>query len=319
MTYKHLSLTERNSIEKLRNHAGFSLRKIGSLLNRSASTISRELRRNATGSSYTYKEAERAAKARQRGCRRRVPEGILELAVELMCEGLSPEQASEYLAMKGVAICRQTIYNRVWEDHAEKGKLWQLLRFCGRTGQRCSRYKTGPSGRQRRRRRDPRRVYRNRPKSIGARRHYGHWEMDLLEGKGRARPVLVLLERKSRYVITRFLPRKDAGLVARALKAMLEGFKVRSITTDNGPEFAAADMVEETFGCRLYYTDPYSSWQKGAVENANGLLRQYLPKGTDFLRCTPAALKEATDLITWRIRKCLGWKSPDDLYTLITT
>ena len=100
----------------------------------------------------------------------------------------------------------------------------------------------------------------------------------------------------------------------RTLKRMLKGLKVRSITTDNGPEFGAAERIEQAFGCKVYYTDPYASWQKGAVENANGLLRQYLPKGTDFTTCSPRALQQACESITWRIRKCLHWKSPDDLY-----
>ncbi len=123
MPYRQLSLTERNSIEKLRNHAGFSLRKIGGLLNRSASTISRELRRNATGGPYRYKEAERAAKARQRGCGRRIPDGVLDSAVELMCEGLSPEQTAEAMRQLGTPVSHQTIYNRIWEDHAAGGLL----------------------------------------------------------------------------------------------------------------------------------------------------------------------------------------------------
>lgn len=310
MPYRHLSLTERNSIEKLRNHAGFSLRKIGGLLNRSAASISRELRRNATGGTYRYKEAERAAKAR-RANRSRISEEILDVALELMCEGLSPEQAAEAMRQLGTPISHQTIYNRIWEDHAGGGLLWHVLRFCGKTRQRCRRYISGPSARQRRR--GGHRSIHSRPRRVAQRRDYGHWEMDLLEGRGRRRPALVLVERKSRFILACFLPRKDAGEVLAAARRLLDDMNVKTITTDNGPEFACAEQLETALGCKVYYTDPYKSWQKGAVENANGLLRQYLPKGTSFLRLPQKRIEDACAAITWRIRKCLNWKSPDDL------
>ncbi len=137
--------------------------------------------------------------------------------------------------------------------------------------------------------------------------------MDLHEGRGRKRPALVLVERKSRYIIARFLPRKDAGEVLTAARRLLDGLKVRSITTDNGPEFACAEQLEHDLSCKVYYADPYKSWQKDTIENANGLLRQYLPKGTSLLGLPQGRIDDACAALTWRIRKCLNRKSPDDL------
>jgi IS30 family transposase len=314
MHSKLLPVLDRNTIASLRNKQLWPIRWIASSLGRSPSTVSRELRRNAPAG-YDHVQAHALARARLRGCRTRISERILDRAVELMCEGLSPEQAAEALRKEGVAISRQSIYSRIWEDHAGGGPLWKVLRHCGKS-LRCRRYKTGPRNKQKRRD-DGRRSIHSRPARIAHRRDYGHWEMDLLEGRGRKRPVLVLHERKSRHICAAFLASKDSGLVLAAARRLLAGRRVLTITTDNGPEFAAHRAIERELGCRVYFAEPYKSWQKGAVENSNGLLRQYLPKGTSFVRLPAGVLADACAAINWRIRKCLRWNSPDDLFPKI--
>lgn len=137
--------------------------------------------------------------------------------------------------------------------------------------------------------------------------------MDLIEGIGRKRPLLVLLERKSRFVTAGFLKGKWSEEVVRVGTRLLRGLKVLTITTDSGPEFMNHQLLEERFNCPLYYAHSYSSWEKGSVENVNGLLRQYFPKGTSFVHCEQSEARLACQKINHRPRKILNKKSPQSL------
>ena len=134
--------------------------------------------------------------------------------------------------------------------------------------------------------------------------------MDLVEARGRKRPLLVLIERKSRYVLAGFLKGKWSTEVAEVAQSLLSGFKVHSITTDNGPEFMDHELITKTLQCDLYYADSYKSWQKGAVENVNKLIREFFPKGTSFSRLSTFKPMHACEQINNRPRRSLNCKSP---------
>ena len=142
--------------------------------------------------------------------------------------------------------------------------------------------------------------------------------MDLIEARGRRRPLLVLIERKSRYVLASFLKGKWSSEVVRVAKKLLKRFKVHSITTDSGPEFLDTKLIERSLHAKLYYTRAYASWQKGAVENVNKLLRQYFPKGSSFDRCSKQLPMQACHKINQRPRRSLSAKSPQQLLKHIT-
>jgi IS30 family transposase len=207
-------------------------------------------------------------------------------------------------------LSHQTIYNFIWEDYERRGEIWKCLRYCGK-GRHCRRYKRGP-GTSRRVRRSTKCIE-NRAEHIEQRLRYGHWEMDLIEGVGRKRPLLVLLERKSRYVTAGFLNGKWAEDVARVGRRLLCDLKVVTITSDNGPEFLNFELLEKAFNCPVYYTHSYASWEKGSVENVNGLLRQYFPKGTAFTMCSQSEARLACQRINSRPRKILNKRTPESL------
>lgn len=138
--------------------------------------------------------------------------------------------------------------------------------------------------------------------------------MDLIEGRGRRRYLLVLVERKSRFVCAGLLGEKRAGAVAQVAKRILRGLKVKSITTDIRQEFSQEQLIEAALDCRLYFTDPYKSWQKRLVENTNGSLRQYCPKGHTLCGVNMARkVARAVKRLNRRARKCLGGHEPAEL------
>ncbi|MGI9243695.1 MAG: IS30 family transposase [Verrucomicrobiales bacterium] len=233
--------------------------------------------------------------------------------IELLCDDLSPELISMWLARRGSKLSFQTIYFHIHLDRERGGKLWQLLRHHGKR-ERFHPFRKAQRGRRAsaRPQRQGREIGRCLP-SVANRRFYGDWEMDLMEGRGRKGPMLVLHERKTRFVAAAFLPDSRSHQVVRRLPKLLAGVRVRTITTDNGSEFAYADSSERATGCKLFFAEPYKPEQKGAVENTNGLLRQHFPKGTDFSSYTSAGLAFALERHNSRPRKCLGGKSPDEL------
>lgn len=309
--YRHLSQSERISIRTMRNH-GRSIRQVARALGRSPSTVSRELRRNAFPcGDYNPHFAQRWALFRREDRPRKI-RGYLESQVlKLLDESFSPEQIQMLLwSRQRTSLSHQTIYNYIWENYRHRGVLWKTLRYCGK-GRHCRRYRRGP-GTSRRVRRSMRCID-SRPDHVARRLRYGHWEMDLIEGVGRKRPLLVFLERKSRFVTAGFLTGKWAEDVVRVGRRLLRGLKVHTITSDNGPEFMNHELIEEAFNCPLYYAHSYASWQKGAVENVNGLLRQYFPKGTSFTMRSQSEARLACKHINSRPRKILNKRSPQSL------
>lgn len=248
--YRHLSNSERISIRAMSNR-GISIRRIASALQRAPSTVSRELVRNRFPcGEYNPHVAHRWALFRRQERPRKI-RGHLEIQIlRLLDQSFSPEQIQMLLwSRQRTKISHQTIYSYIWEDWDHGGKLWKTLRYCGK-GRHCRRYRYGP-GTTRRVRRSIRCIE-SRADHIGRRLRYGHWEMDLIEGVGRKRPLLVLLERKSRFVTAGFLKGKWSEEVVRVGTRLLRNLKVLTITTDSGPEFMNYRLIEERFKCPLY-------------------------------------------------------------------
>lgn len=307
--YHHLDIADRKYIAQLFNRE-VSIREIAREFGRSPSTISREIRRNSEPSEkYDPRLAEEQSRRRRSESRMKTKGSFATLLVDKLKEGLSPDQI--VMDNPKLGVCTQTIYNFIWRDYFYHGKLWKHLRYCGKGRHRVRTYNHGP-GKSRISRHEEFSIHR-RPLSIDNRIHYGHWEMDLVEGRGKQRPLLVLIERKSRYVVAGFLKGKWSTEVAEVAQRLLTGLKVHSITTDNGPEFMDHELITKTLQCDLYYADSYKSWQKGAVENVNKLIREFFPKGTSFLRLSSFKPMHASEKINNRPRRSLNCKSPVSL------
>jgi IS30 family transposase len=152
-----------------------------------------------------------------------------------------------------------------------------------------------------------------RPKSVESRRHYGHWEGDSLVSRKSKAALNSLVERKSRLVLITKLQRKSAAETNRAVIDRLKKLSAKgrqTLTLDNGTENAKHETITARLGIKCYFAHPYASWERGTNENINGLIRWYLPKGTDFSKIAPELIARIEYLLNSRPRKCLGYKTP---------
>ena len=306
----HLRLEERERLAALKAE-GLSLRAIAARLGRAASTVSRELRRNALPKGgYLPVHAE--------GCyrERRQRPAVLERDAKLgrfvrerLSEGWTPEQIAGWLRRgeeRGLrTVSCETIYAFLHRPGQGGEKLWKLL-------------PRGRAKRGRRRARQPRnhiaerRSIHDRPMEVQKRQAAGHWEGDLLICR-RARPVLVLKERKTRLVLAARLAGKSAAETVAVMMAVFRRLDPRlrsSITLDNDTVFARHGLLAGACAMTTWFCDAYASWQKGAVENANGRLRRDPPRDLDLDALTDAELQEIVLTHNLTPRKCLGFLTP---------
>jgi IS30 family transposase len=210
-----------------------------------------------------------------------------------------------------VAQSHETIYRYIVLDKKAGGALFAYLRINGT--RRYRRRVKGP------RSKIPGRVdITQRPFSIESRRYFGDWEIDLVEGSKGTGFILSMVERKSRYSIFEKLGNKKAATVSDAMIRRLWPFKTRSLTYDNGLEFAGHLEVGRELGAKGYFCAPYHSWEKGLVENHNGLLRQYYPKGSSFETINERSIAQVEEQINDRPRKLLEYASPMDYLNRLT-
>ncbi len=307
--YHRLCAGDRRVIHNM-NQAGISQQQIGRAVGFSQSTISKELSRNRGQRGYRAGQADRLARQRRQDkkTRPKVVIGALRDEVEARLRiKHSPDQISNSLAMEGMKVSHESIYCHVARDRKEGGDLWRELRINGKRRYR-RRSKVGRGGKI------PDRVdIELRPKVISGRKRYGDWEADLIAGAGGGGHLLSIYERKSRLGKLYKLPDKSSLETAMGVVVTLRNHEVESITYDNGLEFAMHGFINDLLDCESYFCKPYSSWEKGGVENFNGLVRQYFPKGTDFHGTTASRLQEVEDEINNRPRNILGYRCPNDL------
>lgn len=275
----------------------------------SQSTLCRELKRNCgKHGKYSWQLAQqKAMERRERICtNRRTPPWIINKALRLLREkDWSPEQISGFLRQEGIRISHERIYQEIRTD--ETG---ELKKHC-RHRMKYRRHK----GRKRKtagRTLIPNRIsIHQRPAEADGTR-FGDWEMDLVIGKGQKSAVLTMTERKTNMFLQTKLASKKPDVVAMAAWRLLLPYKayVLTITTDNGSEFMNHEWLAKRIGATVYFADPFCSGQKGAVENANKLFRQYFPKGTDFRDFDQADLDYIQAKINSRPRKKLNFSTP---------
>ena len=275
------------------------------------STVCREIGRNSNrqGKYWWSIAHERALDRRERTVRNReTPSWVLREAGRLLVsEDWSPKQISGYLKKKGIEISHERIYEMIRED--ESGELKSHCRH-------KMKYR-----RHRKRRRPtvakniPDRVsIHERPAEADGRR-FGDWEMDLIVGKGQKSVILTMCERSRNYLMMERLPcGKNHVKVADAVIRLLYPYRknVLTITTDNGFEFRSHKKISEALKAPVYFADSYASWQKGRIENMNKLIRQYIPKGTDFRELSDEFIHSVQLKINRRPREKLNFSTPKD-------
>lgn len=274
---------------------------------RAASTIQREYTRNKTKTGrYNPKVANEMTMERRERIvtNHALASGIIEQAIKLLKEKRwSPEQISGHLKREGKLISKERIYQEI-------RKRPELHQYCHhkmkyrRHHQKA--YKTAGKSMI------PDRVsIHDRPEEANGRR-FGDWEMDLVIGADQKSQILTIIERSLNMFLQTKLPSKKPDDVANAVIRLLLPYKkhVLTIATDNGMEFMNHKRICEALDCTVYFADPYCSGQKGAVENANKILREYFPKGTDFRDISQAELDKAQYEINERPRKKLGFSTP---------
>ena len=304
MTYAHLSQDERYQIQIL-HRAGFLPSQIGRQLARHPTTIARELRRNRRQQDYQAGHAQCLSLQRRHraSAQPRIAMVTWDAVEAALAEGLSPEQ----IAGRSGQVSRERIYQYIAADRGNGGSLWRHLRQRKRRRRRC--------GTPRQRQRFGGRRIHERPASVATRRRIGDWEGDTIVGRGRAR-VVTLVERRSGLLRIRKVENGEARPVLRAMLHALHPLRarVRTLTFDNGSEFAEHELLDLVLKSRSYFADPFASWQRGSNENTNGLLRQYLPKRCDLGAVTHAQLQQIEERLNNRPRKRLGFRTPNEVF-----
>lgn len=273
------------------------------------STLYRELKRNTGQRGYRPKQAhEKALKRREGKAQARISVETWVVVEEKLHEDWSPEQISGRLKKNEMFVSHERIYQYVYADKRVGGSLWKHLR-CHK------KYRKRAGGRDRRGKIPNRRSIEERPAIVEERTRLGDWEADLILGKKQQGVVLTLTERKSRFTLLRSLSSKHADPVTQAIiELLLWVAHLKSITFDNGKEFAGHQEVSLSLNTDCYFAHPYASWERGTNENTNGLIRQYLPKSRSLKKVSPEEETRIMDRLNLRPRKCLDFCTPFEVF-----
>lgn len=314
--YVHLTEAERELIAKMR-WEGNGPSEIARTLGRNKGTISRELARNASSEYHCYTPCQAHKRSEQRKLAARHSRPLLkskkiqQYVRRKLKIGWSPEIIAGRLKQEhpGISICPEAIYQFIYHRDTPDRELL-ISQLCRAHRKRRIRGK----GRKVRKTKIPNRIPIDaRPKAVEHRKQFGHWEADTMISRGSKTALHSVTERKTRLLRLSKLACKTAAetnkAVIRALRRLPPKAR-RTLTLDNGTENAAHQELTATLGTKCYFARPYAAWQRGSNEQINGLVRRYLPKGTNFSKIDKEQIKRIERLINNRPRKCLGFKTP---------
>lgn len=313
--YKHLTSQQRYTIDVLLQKKT-SIKEIANTINVHYSTVYRELKRNKGVYHYHHGVAQRKSedrKHRMRKPRRFTLDMRKRIFTLIVSEQWSPEQVRGWLLRRGEdCVSIETIYQYIRFDRQCGGELYKHCRHKLKHFNRGCKHKYNII-------KDRVMIDDREPEADGTR--FGDWEMDLIIGKDGKGAILTLVERSKDYLVMKKLKKgKNAKEVAKTAVTLLTPFigSIKTITTDNGSEFAEHKYIAKRLRTKVYFAHPYSSWEKGNIENTNKLIRQYIPKGTDFENLEDDFLNQIQKKINRRPRKKLNFSSPTvDFYNLL--
>lgn len=319
--YNQITLEERDKIAIMKAK-GCSIREIGRVLKRSHSSILRELKRNTPPLRTAYylpSKAHERTVVRRRKSRRLAKlksSQIRSYVEEKLKLSWSPEQISGRLPleMSGLRISHESIYQYVYSEARHL--------VCYLTRRHWKRFKRGHS-RKHQSSHIPNRIgIEQRPESIQNRNRFGHWESDTVESTRDDKTSLnVIVERKSRFVQITKMKDKSASETKRSITNKLQTLPkkaTRSITYDNGHENTLHEKINEHLNSKSYFCKPFHSWEKGTVENTNGLIRRFIPKGYRIKNIKNDYVKIIETKLNQRPRKCLGFRTPAEVFDNFT-
>ena len=314
MAYKHISSEERFYIEA-RLAKNESINSIAHDLKRSSSSISREIRKN-TDPDFGFYSARRAQclyEQRFKGVTRRpnrlsqLPDDAQQLITDSLSERSSPEQICGRVELEfDTKVSHQTLYRHIWKDRARGGTLYTQLRRRGK--------KSKPRDCKASAKIADKICISQRCEAANAKSEAGHWEIDTVFGLKQQSYLLTLADRCTKYTIIRKLDNKCAETVQLALQDIIENtlLPFKSLTSDNGSEFAYHAKITEQYGIPFYFARAYSSWERGLNEHTNGLIRDYLPKRTDFRVVEESEIQTIENTLNNRPRKILRFATPKE-------
>jgi IS30 family transposase len=310
LAYTQLTREQRYQIYILRK-AGHLQNFIAKELGVHPATISRELERGRGRRGYRPKQADEWASVRKRKrYRARINAPTWTLIESLVRQDWSPEQVSGWLAKeKQSSVSHERIYQYIYADKARGGTLFHHLRCRKRRRKRYGSY-------DRRGQMPNCRSIEERPSIVEQRKRLGDWEADTIIGQNHQQAILSLTERKSKLCLLKKVERNTAEAVEHAIEELLRPLaaKVKTITSDNGREFANHQSIEKKLQATFYFAHPFAAWERGTNENTNGLVRQYFPKGSDFSKITEGDIQWATVRLNNRPRKKLNYRTPQRVF-----
>lgn len=287
-------------------------------LNVSASTISREINRNTLdgfNGIYCWKVADNTAKERRANAKSEYAfQGITDFVDDYIRKRLkvhtSPDVISGELNLKhDIQVSESTIYRYIQKDREQGGELYKQLPHRGKP------YKTKTSSGERVNIKN-RVGIENRPAVVEEKTELGHFEIDTIFGAEQKSFLLTLVDKMSKSVIIRKLENKQADTVVEAFKHIDRStfYDFKTLTSDNGSEFAAHEDISEVTGADFFFARPYHSWERGLNEHTNGLIRRFYPKGTDFNEVSDEDIAKLEHILNTRGRASLGYRSPNDVF-----
>ena len=304
--YEQINRYEREIIAEMRRN-GESWNSIGARLGRAGSSVWREYHRNCrpSGEYFPHAADEMAAKRRHIPRKPRKIQGEIRKLVDSKLKLYwSPEQIEGRCKLEGVEMASMmTIYN-----------------FLGTPeGVEYNEYLRGPGKARRENKRKYARIHdrvmiTERPVEADKREEEGHWEGDTIRGPMKSSAcIMTMVDRKSMYLITGKMPTRAARHLNDAVGKSVAGLPVKTLTVDNGMEFASHKKLSKMIGAAIYFSHEGCPWERGLDENTNGLLRQFIPKGTDLDSVSELELEHITELINNRPRKTLGFQTPKEV------
>lgn len=305
----HLSYAQRYTIEVLLT-SGTRQKEISEVLGLNKSVICREIKRNSDVRSGKYKAelAQRKYESRQKSKPKhfKLTAELRVNIISLLKEDYSPEQITGVLKKQGAEfVSHESIYQLIWKDKKQKGALHKHLRRQGR------RYRKRGSNKDSRGKIIGRVGIEKRPKEADNRLVFGHLEVDTIIGKNHKGAIVTLNDRASGMLWMKKVESRDALVVMLAICEMLDKIRpyIKSITGDNGKEFSEHQVITDEY-CDFFFANPYSPWERGSNENLNGLVRQYIPKSSDFTQLSDEQIFDIQNKINNRPRKRYSFENP---------
>lgn len=310
----HLTKEQRYTIQVLLSQ-NYLKTEIASIIGKDKTVIYREIQRNCDKRSGVYisdlAQRKYACRIKEKKKKTTFTDEIKQTVNGLIKEDYSPEQIVGYCKKsQTVCVSIESIYKYVWADKKQKGTLYKHLRTQGK------RYRKRGKTNDSRGILTNRNPIENRPKIVEDKERFGDFELDTIIGKNHKGAIVTLNDRSTGWFKIKKVASKDSNIVRQAVVELLTDIKpyIYTITSDNGKEFAMHQEISKELNIDFYFANPYSPWERGANENLNGLLRQYIPKSTSFEELTDQKLYEIQEKINNRPRKRFNFESPNYMF-----